>query len=53
MKFRTSVEPVAPMKGLEIPPEVVEALGGGKRPAPCPKCAGRQEHTGRGHSALG
>ena len=33
MKFRTSVEPPEPMKGLEIPPEVVEALGGGKRPA--------------------
>src|SRR4029450_7838583 len=33
MKFRTQVEPPEPMRGLEVPPEVVEALGGGKRPA--------------------
>jgi Domain of unknown function (DUF1905)/Bacteriocin-protection, YdeI or OmpD-Associated len=33
MKFRTYVEPPEPMKGLEVPPEVVEALGGGRRPA--------------------
>jgi hypothetical protein len=33
MKFRTYVEPLEPMRGLEIPPELVEALGGGKRPA--------------------
>ena len=33
MKFRSHVEPPEPMKGLEVPPEVVEALGGGKRPA--------------------
>ena len=33
MNFRTYVEPLEPMRGLEIPPEVVEALGGGKRPA--------------------
>lgn len=32
MKFRTYVEPPERMKGLEVPPEVVEALGGGKRP---------------------
>jgi hypothetical protein len=32
MKFRTYVEPMEPMRGLEVPPEVVEALGGGKRP---------------------
>lgn len=35
MKFRAQVEPAEPMKGLEVPPEVVEALealGGGKRP---------------------
>jgi hypothetical protein len=32
MKFRASVEPAEPMRGLEVPPEVVEALGGGKRP---------------------
>jgi hypothetical protein len=33
MKFRSHVEPAEPMRGLEVPPEVVEALGGGKRPA--------------------
>jgi hypothetical protein len=33
MKFRTYVEPLEPMRGLEISPEVVEALGGGKRQA--------------------
>jgi hypothetical protein len=33
MKFRTRVEPPEPMKGLEVPPEAVEGLGGGKRPA--------------------
>ena len=33
MKFRTHVEPPEPMKGVEIPPEVVEVLGKGKRPA--------------------
>jgi hypothetical protein len=33
MKFRSTVEPPEPMRGLEVPPEVVEALGGGKRPA--------------------
>lgn len=32
MKFRTKVEPPEPMRGLEVPQEVVEALGGGKRP---------------------
>src|SRR5262245_41953087 len=32
MKFRTHVEPPEPMRGLEVPPEVVEALGRGKRP---------------------
>src|SRR5262249_36282624 len=32
MKFRTHVEPPEPMRGLEVPPEVVEALAGGKRP---------------------
>ncbi|MEV5648239.1 YdeI/OmpD-associated family protein [Nocardia sp. NPDC052254] len=32
MKFRTEVEPPEPMRGLAVPPEVVEALGGGKRP---------------------
>ncbi|MFF5921981.1 YdeI/OmpD-associated family protein [Streptomyces flavochromogenes] len=32
MKFRTFVEPPEPMRGLEVPPEVVAALGGGARP---------------------
>jgi hypothetical protein len=32
MKFRTCVEPPEPMRGLEVPPEVVESLGQGKRP---------------------
>jgi hypothetical protein len=32
MKFRANVEPAEPMRGLEVPPEVVEALGGGRRP---------------------
>jgi len=33
MKFRAQVEPPEPMRGLEVPEEVVEALGGDKRPA--------------------
>ena len=32
MQFRAHVEPPQPMRGLEVPQEVVEALGGGKRP---------------------
>jgi hypothetical protein len=32
MKFRAQVEPNEPMRGLEVPPQVVEAYGGGKRP---------------------
>src|SRR5262245_19326546 len=32
MKFRTYVEPPKPMRGLEVPPGVVESLGQGKRP---------------------
>ncbi|MCZ2262408.1 YdeI/OmpD-associated family protein [Isoptericola sp. QY 916] len=32
MTFRATVEPAETMKGLEVPPEVVEALGGGARP---------------------
>jgi hypothetical protein len=32
MKFRAHVEPPEPMKGLEVPQEVVAALGAGKRP---------------------
>ena len=33
MKFRSHVERPEPMRGLEVPPAVVDALGGGKRPA--------------------
>jgi len=33
MKFRTHVEPPGPMRGLEVPQELAEALGEGKRPA--------------------
>jgi hypothetical protein len=32
VKFRTYVEPPEPMRGLEVPPEVVESLGQGRRP---------------------
>lgn len=32
MKFWTTVEPQERMRGLEMPEEVVDALGGGKRP---------------------
>jgi hypothetical protein len=32
MKFRSEVEPPQPMRGLEVPAEVVEALDDGKRP---------------------
>ena len=32
MKFRAHVEPPEPMRGLEIPQEIVEALGAGGRP---------------------
>ncbi|MFJ6940013.1 YdeI/OmpD-associated family protein [Streptomyces sp. NPDC101132] len=32
MKFRSIVEPPEPMRGLLVPPEVVEALGEGSRP---------------------
>ncbi|MFD8206989.1 YdeI/OmpD-associated family protein [Streptomyces sp. NPDC059695] len=32
MKFRAQVEPPEPMRGLEVPPEVMAALGGGARP---------------------
>jgi hypothetical protein len=32
MKFRTYVEPRAPMRGLEVLPEVVQALARGERP---------------------
>jgi hypothetical protein len=32
MRFRTVVEPPEPMKGLEVPPAVIEAIGEAKRP---------------------
>lgn len=32
MRFRSTVEPPERMKGLEVPPGVVDELGGGKRP---------------------
>ena len=32
MKFLADVEPAEPMRGLEVPAEVVAALGGGARP---------------------
>jgi Bacteriocin-protection, YdeI or OmpD-Associated/Domain of unknown function (DUF1905) len=32
VKFRAVVEPPEPMRGLEVPPEIVAALGGGARP---------------------
>ncbi len=32
MRFRSVVEPPEPMRGLEVPAGVVEALGGGARP---------------------
>jgi len=32
MKFRAHVEPAEPMRGLQVPIEVADALGGGKRP---------------------
>jgi hypothetical protein len=32
MKFRSEVEPPQPMHGLEVPAEVIEALGEGERP---------------------
>lgn len=32
MKFSSEVEPPQPMRGLEVPVEVIEALGGGERP---------------------
>ena len=33
MRFRADVEPTEPRRGLEVPEEVVQALGGDKRPA--------------------
>ncbi len=31
-RFRAVVEPPEPMRGLEVPVEIVDALDGGKRP---------------------
>ncbi|MEV4670817.1 YdeI/OmpD-associated family protein [Actinomadura sp. NPDC049382] len=42
MKFSTVVEPPEPMRGLEVPAEIVEDLGGGARP--------RVKITVNGHS---
>ncbi len=49
MTFRTYVEPPEPMKGLEVPPEVVEALGHGKRP---PVAITINGHTWRSRVAI-
>ncbi len=32
MRFRALVEPPEPMKGLEVPKDVIESIGGGQRP---------------------
>lgn len=32
MRFRARAEPAEPMRGLEVPAQLVERLGGGKRP---------------------
>jgi hypothetical protein len=32
MRFRAEVQPPEPMRGLEVPEELLEAFGGGKRP---------------------
>ncbi len=31
-KFRSEIEPAEPMRGLVVPPGLVDSLGGGKRP---------------------
>jgi hypothetical protein len=49
VKFRTYVEPPEPMRGLEVPPEVVEALGGGKRP---PVTITINGHSGKSRMAI-
>lgn len=33
MRFETVMRPFGNNTGIEVPPEVIEALGGGKRPA--------------------
>ena len=32
MRFRAEVEPPEPMRGLEVPAELMDAMRGGKRP---------------------
>lgn len=49
MKFRSHVEPPEPMRGLEVPPEVVAALGEGARP---PVTITINGHTWRSRVAL-
>jgi Domain of unknown function (DUF1905) len=49
MKFRSHVEPPEPMRGLEVPPEVVEALGGSKRP---PVTITVNGHSWKSHVAI-
>jgi Bacteriocin-protection, YdeI or OmpD-Associated/Domain of unknown function (DUF1905) len=49
MKFRTLVEPPEPMRGLEVPKEVVESLGQGKRP---PVTITIKGHTWRSRVAI-
>ncbi|GLW04760.1 YdeI/OmpD-associated family protein [Streptomyces lavendulae] len=49
MKFRARVEPPEPMRGLEVPPEVVAALGEGSRP---PVTITLEGHSWRSRIAL-
>lgn len=49
MKFRSIVEPPEPMRGLEVPPEVVAALGEGSRP---PVTITINEHSWKSRVAL-
>jgi Bacteriocin-protection, YdeI or OmpD-Associated/Domain of unknown function (DUF1905) len=49
VKFLATVEPPEPMRGLEIPEEVVEALGGGRRP---PVTITLNGHTWRSRVAI-
>ncbi|GAA1794135.1 YdeI/OmpD-associated family protein [Agromyces lapidis] len=44
-QFTAIVEPHEKMRGLEVPPEVVEALGGGKRPRVVVTIAGHSWRT--------
>jgi len=45
MEFRSTVEPPEPMHGLEIPPGVVESLGGERRPRVVVTLGGHSWHT--------